>query len=150
MMFQNYALFPHLTVLDNVAFNLKMRGVGKAERHRRAREMLAQVRLDRFADRMPAQLSGGQQQRVALSRALITNPRVLLLDEPLSALDEFLRLQMRGELRRMPRETSSTAAFAAIAWRLSARPAIRVLSPSGRTPSPAPCMRSSTRDPTSR
>jgi len=108
MMFQNYALFPHLTVLDNVAFNLKMRGVAKAERHRRAREMLAQVRLDQFADRMPSQLSGGQQQRVALSRALITNPRVLLLDEPLSALDEFLRLQMRGELRRMQKELGIT------------------------------------------
>src|SRR3989454_2101200 len=108
MMFQNYALFPHLSVLDNVAFNLKMRGVGKRERHRRAREMLAQVRLDRFADRMPSQLSGGQQQRVALSRALITNPRVLLLDEPLSALDEFLRLQMRGELRRMQKELGIT------------------------------------------
>src|SRR5438094_7013336 len=108
MMFQNYALFPHLTVLDNVAFNLKMRGVAKAERHRRAREMLVQVRLDQFADRMPSQLSGGQQQRVALSRALITNPRVLLLDEPLSALDEFLRLQMRGELRRMQKELGIT------------------------------------------
>src|SRR5437763_4752652 len=108
MMFQNYALFPHLSVLDNVAFNLKMRGVGKTERHRRAREVLAQVRLDRFADRMPSQLSGGQQQRVALSRALITKPRVLLLDEPLSALDEFLRLQMRGELRRMQRELGIT------------------------------------------
>src|SRR5262247_3850732 len=79
MMFQNYALFPHLTVLDNVSFNLKVRGVGKAERHQRAREILAQVQLDEFADRMPAQLSGGQQQRVALSRALITKPRVLLL-----------------------------------------------------------------------
>ena len=108
MMFQNYALFPHLTVLDNVAFNLKVRGVGKAERHRRAREVLAQVQLDQFADRMPAQLSGGQQQRVALSRALITEPRVLLLDEPLSALDEFLRLQMRGELRRIQRELGIT------------------------------------------
>ena len=108
MMFQNYALFPHLTVLDNVAFNLRARGVGKAERHQRAREVLAQVQLDQFAERMPAQLSGGQQQRVALSRALITKPRVLLLDEPLSALDEFLRLQMRGELRRIQRELGIT------------------------------------------
>jgi putative spermidine/putrescine transport system ATP-binding protein len=108
MMFQNYALFPHLTVLDNVAFHLKMRGVGKAERRRRAHDMLARVQLDPFAARMPAQLSGGQQQRVALARALITNPRVLLLDEPLSALDEFLRLQMRGELRRLQQELGIT------------------------------------------
>jgi putative spermidine/putrescine transport system ATP-binding protein len=88
-------------VLDNVAFTLKMRGMGKTERRRRAHDMLAQVQMDGFAERLPAQLSGGQQQRVALARALIANPRVLLLDEPLSALDEFLRLQMRGELRRM-------------------------------------------------
>ncbi|MFQ6018703.1 MAG: ABC transporter ATP-binding protein [Kiloniellaceae bacterium] len=108
MMFQNYALFPHLTCLDNVAFNLKMRGVGKAERHRRARETLAKVRMEPLADRVPAQLSGGQQQRIALARSLITNPRVLLLDEPLSALDEFLRLQMRGELRQMQRELGIT------------------------------------------
>jgi putative spermidine/putrescine transport system ATP-binding protein len=108
MMFQNYALFPHLTVLDNVAFHLKMRGVGKAERRRRAYDMLTRVQLDPFAARMPAQLSGGQQQRVALARALITNPRVLLLDEPLSALDEFLRLQMRGELRRLQQELGIT------------------------------------------
>src|SRR4029450_10241201 len=81
LVLQDYALFPHLTVLDNVAFHLKMRGMGKAERRRRASDMLARVQLDPFAARMPAQLSGGQQQRVALARALITNPRVLLLDE---------------------------------------------------------------------
>jgi putative spermidine/putrescine transport system ATP-binding protein len=108
MMFQNYALFPHLTVLDNVAFYLKTRGIGKEERRRRARAMLERVQLDHLRDRVPAQLSGGQQQRVALARALITNPRVLLLDEPLSALDEFLRLQMRGELKSLQAELGIT------------------------------------------
>jgi len=108
MMFQDYALFPHLTCLDNVAFSLKMSGVAKAERRERARQMLARVQMAHFAERMPAQLSGGQKQRIALARALITNPRVLLLDEPLSALDEFLRLQMRGELRRMQRDLGIT------------------------------------------
>ena len=101
MMFQSYALFPHLTVLDNVAFSLKMKGVAKDERRQQAYEVLKRVQLEPLSDRMPAQLSGGQQQRVALARSLITNPKVLLLDEPLSALDEYLRLQMRAEVKKL-------------------------------------------------
>ena len=108
MMFQSYALFPHLTALENVAFGLRMRGVAKAERMRQAGEFLELVQLGSMKGRLPSQLSGGQQQRVALARALITHPKVLLLDEPLSALDPFLRTQMREELKRLQRELGIT------------------------------------------
>jgi ABC-type spermidine/putrescine transport systems, ATPase components len=101
MMFQSYALFPHLDLVDNVAFSLKMKGVEKEARRREALEMLRLMQLEPYASRRPAQLSGGQQQRVALARALITRPEALLLDEPLSALDPFLKIRMRAELKKL-------------------------------------------------
>lgn len=109
--FQNYALFPHMTVLDNVAFGLKMKNVDPATRRKRAGEMLELVHLSALSERMPTQLSGGQQQRVALARALAPQPKVLLLDEPLSALDLKLRQAMRVELKQLQEETGITFLF---------------------------------------
>ena len=109
MVFQSYALFPHLSVAENVAFGLRMRKIGKPERTRRVGEALELVGLGELADRGPGQLSGGQQQRVALARAVVIEPDVLLLDEPLSNLDARLRVQLRGELARVQRETGLTA-----------------------------------------
>ena len=109
--FQSYALFPHLTVAQNVGFGLQMQGKPKAEVEETARRMLALVRLEAMADRKTSQLSGGQQQRVALARALAPKPKVLLLDEPLSALDLKLRKEMQVELKRLQTETGITFVF---------------------------------------
>ncbi|MFF3906896.1 ABC transporter ATP-binding protein [Streptomyces sp. NPDC001848] len=109
--FQDYALFPHMTVEQNVAYGLKVRKVPKAERLQRAREALADVRLEGFGKRRPSQLSGGQRQRVALARALVGRPRLLLLDEPLGALDLKLREQMQVELKALQREVGITFVF---------------------------------------
>ena len=111
MVFQNFALFPHLDVADNVAFGLKMLRVPQAERARQVRDALALVRLDGFAGRYPKQLSGGQQQRVAIARAIVMKPAVLLLDEPLGALDKNLRESMQVELRSLQRQLGITTVF---------------------------------------
>jgi putative spermidine/putrescine transport system ATP-binding protein len=104
--FQDYALFPHMTVAENVAYGLRVKRVPRAERRRRVEEILQVIRLPNVADRKPIQLSGGQRQRIALARALINEPKVLLLDEPLGALDLKLRQEMQIELKRIQREVS--------------------------------------------
>jgi putative spermidine/putrescine transport system ATP-binding protein len=109
--FQDYALFPHMNMQQNVEYGLRVKGVGKAERRRRATEALASVRLDRLASRRPNQLSGGQRQRVALARALVNRPKVLLLDEPLGALDLKLREEMQVELKAIQHEVGITFVF---------------------------------------
>jgi putative spermidine/putrescine transport system ATP-binding protein len=111
MVFQNYALFPHMNVTDNVGFPLRMRHVPKAQAAKRVADALAMVGLADFSDRKPAELSGGQQQRVALARALVFEPDVVLLDEPLGALDKALREQMQIELKRIHRELGVTMVY---------------------------------------
>lgn len=108
MMFQHYALFPHMSVRDNIGFGLKMMRVPKPEASQRIEEALRMVRIEPLADRMPGQLSGGQRQRVALARAIVTEPRMLLLDEPLGALDQNLREEMQSELRKLQKRLGLT------------------------------------------
>ena len=111
MVFQNYALFPHLTVAKNIAFGLPMRGVPKADVKRRVAEAVALVKLEEHATKLPGQLSGGQQQRVAIARAVVTEPRLVLMDEPLSNLDAKLRLEMRTEIRRLHQSLGLTTLY---------------------------------------
>jgi putative spermidine/putrescine transport system ATP-binding protein len=111
MVFQSYALFPNMTVADNVAFGLEVRRVPQADRARRVAEVLDLVQLGPYGGRKPSELSGGQRQRVAMARAIVTRPRVLLLDEPLSALDRALRVDMQVELKRIQREVGITTIF---------------------------------------
>ena len=109
--FQHYALFPHLTVFENIAYGLRAKKVPASEIKTRVESALAQMRMSEMAARRPAQLSGGQQQRIALARALVNRPALLLLDEPLSALDATLRVHMQGELKALQRETGITFVF---------------------------------------
>jgi len=111
MVFQNFALFPHLSVADNVAFGLRMSGVAREDRRKAVAAALDMVKLGSFAERFPKQLSGGQQQRVAIARAIVMKPAVLLLDEPLGALDKNLRESMQGELRALQRDLKMTTVF---------------------------------------
>ena len=111
MVFQDYALFPHMTVGQNVAFGLELKGLSRGETAERVASLLQFLQLDTFADRRPEQLSGGQRQRVALARALAPDPKVLLLDEPLAALDAKLRGQVQVELKNIQRRTGKTFIF---------------------------------------
>ena len=111
IVFQSYALFPHMTVYDNVAFGLKMRKMDKEEIHKKVIRMLEICNLEEFVERFPENLSGGQRQRVALARALVIEPKLLLLDEPLSNLDAQLRYQMRSEIRRIQQKLNMTTIF---------------------------------------
>src|SRR5215468_1236674 len=111
MMFQNYALFPHMSIADNVGYGLRMRGIAKPDLKRRVAEALSLVRLTGVENRRPHQLSGGQQQRVALARALVVSPKVLLLDEPFSALDRNLRASMQIEIKEIQRQLGVTTIF---------------------------------------
>ena len=111
LVFQNYALYPHMTVLENICFPLKIKRIPKKERIERAKEYARMVHIDDYLDRLPKELSGGQQQRVAIARALVKQPKLLLLDEPLSNLDAKLRVEMREEIRRIQRESGVTTVF---------------------------------------
>lgn len=111
MVFQNYALYPHMTVLENIAFPLEVKKVPKTQRIEQATQIAKLVHVDMLLKRYPAELSGGQQQRVAIARALVKNPKLLLMDEPLSNLDARLRLEMREEIRRIQQETGVTTVF---------------------------------------
>jgi iron(III) transport system ATP-binding protein len=111
MVFQNYALWPHMTVFQNVAYGLKLRKLARDEIARRIREVLEKVKLSGLEDRYPGQISGGQQQRVALARALVLNPKILLLDEPLSNLDAKIRVQVRAEIRKLQQELGITTVY---------------------------------------